>query len=56
MGKDLIRKQKTRAFIARRLKAYEKVKSDYPEGITKENLEKFKKSVKAEEKRLKKEE
>lgn len=49
MDKDLIRFKRRQEFVRRRKVAYEKVIINYPNGLTKENLDQFKKDMKKQE-------
>lgn len=51
MDKDLARLKRRQDFVNRRTNAYEKVIKNYPNGLTKENLSKFKKDMRDEENR-----
>jgi len=42
-----------KAFIERRTKIFDKIMLNYPEGVTKNNLEQIKKAVRVEENRTK---
>ena len=46
MDKDLVMFKRRQAFIKGRTKAYKKVIKEFPEGLTKDNLEQFKKRMK----------
>lgn len=50
MDRDLWRMKRRREFIEKRTRAYNKVIKEFPEGITRENHEQFKKRIKEEEK------
>ena len=49
MDKDLLRLKRRREFVEKRTSIYHKVIKEFPEGITRENLEHFKKRMKKEE-------
>ena len=49
MDKDLIRLKRRQSFVNRRKEAYKKVIKNYPDGLTKENLGKFKEDMKEQE-------
>ena len=46
MDKDLLRFKRRQKFIEKRTSIYHKVIKEFPEGITRENLEQFKKRMK----------
>ena len=46
MDKDLVMFKRRQAFIEGRTKAYKKIIKEFPEGLTKDNLEQFKKRMK----------
>ena len=50
MDKDLLRFKRRQKFIEKRTDIYNEVIKEFPKGITKENLEQFKKRMKEEKK------
>jgi len=54
-NEDLEKVSRRKFFIERRTEVFNKVMLNYPEGITKGNLEDIKRAVKKEEQRLKRE-
>ena len=49
MDKDLLRLKRRQEFVEKRTRVYNKVIKEFPKGITKENLEQFKKRMKLKE-------
>jgi len=49
MDRDLLRFKRRQSFLEKRKEAYKEVMKNYPEGMTKDNLEQIKKEIKKEE-------
>lgn len=50
MDKDLLRARRRREWIDRRVSNYQEIIKEFPDGLTKDNLESFKKRMKEKEK------